>query len=349
MCVWVLQQYAGGEAHRIYRHLICLSFFWAAFTKGVADRRRQNEKEQVLPRLDKWGCQVCLRQLYDPEKIRQGIASSETAINQIGDPLPKMDTIHSWLGELYNQVRKQMMTAGVPTRQNFGQQEKEIIKHFKEMWDDKQYDVYRLLASVDDPDNLFTADEPYVSGAAAPYHQETEEIDYLDEDDPEEVSMLQQDSNAYLESEDDGTTTVQERTDAEIWEATVSVMISSDQDYQKLAGLSLEQSATTVDARWKAVEKIQTNNFEPDIETKLAYFHSQRSESTRRVVKFKEDTGTNERCHRREEMPERGGAWPNERGRSTVKHQTTSSRQTPERSLAAGYSTLTQWPGSLKQ
>ena len=108
-----------------------------------------------------------------------------------------MDTIHSWLGELYDQLYKQMITARVPTHQNFGQQEKEIIQHFKEMWDDKQYDVYHLLVSVDDPDNLFTTDEPYASGTTALYHQETEEMDFLDEDDPEEVSTLQQDSNAY--------------------------------------------------------------------------------------------------------------------------------------------------------
>ena len=48
-------------------------------------------------------------------------------------------------------------------------------------------------------------------------------------------------------------------------------------------------------------------------------------------------------------MPERGGTQPKERGRSTAKHQTTSSRCTPERSLAVGYSTLTPQPGSLKQ
>ena len=158
-----------------------------------------------------------------------------------------MDTIHAWLSELYDQVCKQMITAGVPARQNCEQQEKEIIQHFKEMWDDKWYDVYCLPASVDDPDNLFTIDEPYVSGTTVPYHQETEEIDYLDEDDPEEVLMLGQDSDTYSESEDDGTATAQESTDAEIQEATASVMISSDQDYQKLVGLSLEQSAATVD------------------------------------------------------------------------------------------------------
>ena len=118
------------------------------------------------------------------------------------------------------------------------------------------YDVYHLPASVDDSNNLFTTDEPYISGAVVPYHQETEEMDYLDEDDPEEVSMLQQDSDAYSESEDDGTTTAQESTDAEIRKATVSVIILSDQDYQKLVGLSLEQSTAAMDARQKAVEKI---------------------------------------------------------------------------------------------
>ena len=47
-------------------------------------------------------------------------------------------------------------------------------------------------------------------------------------------------------------------------------------------------------------------------------------------------------------MPERGGTQPKVRGRSTAKCQTTSSRHTPERLLAAGYSALVQQPGSLK-
>ena len=260
-----------------------------------------------------------------------------------------MDTIHSWLSELFDQVHKQMLTTGVTACQNFGQQEKEIIQHFKEMWDNKQYDVYHLPASVGDPDNLFIADEPYASGATVEYHQETEEMDYLDKDDPEKVLMLQQDSDTYSESEDDGTTTAQESTDAEIQEATVSVMISSDWDYWKLVGLSLEQSTATLDTGQKAVEKIQTDNFEPNVETELMYLHSQRSESTQQVVKFKEDTFPDECCCWREETPERGGAPPKERGRSMVKHQTTSSRWTLERSLAAGYSTLTQCSGSLKR
>ena len=161
---------------------------------------------------------------------------------------------------------------------------------------------------MDDPDNLFTTDEPYASGAAVPYHQETEEMDYQDEDDPEEVSMLQLDSNAYSESEDDGTMTAQESTDAEIQEAMACVMILSDRDYQKLVGLSLEQNAVAVNTGQEVVKKIQTDNFEPDMEMELTYFYSQRSESTRQVVKFKEDTGPDE-CHRRqEETPERGGS-----------------------------------------
>ena len=121
-------------------------------------------------------------------------------------------------------------------------------------------------------------------------------MDYLEEDDPEEVLTLAQDSDAYSESEDDGTATAQESTNAEMQKGTVSVMISSDRDYWKLVGLSLEQSTAAMDARQKAVEKIQTNHFEPDIETELMYLHSQRSESTWQVVKFKEDISQDE-CH----------------------------------------------------
>ena len=91
-----------------------------------------------------------------------------------------------------------MITAEVPAHQNCGQQEKEIILHFMEMCDDKQYDVNHLLASVDDPDNLFTLDEPYISCTVVLYHHETEEMDYLEEDDPEEVLMLMQDSDTCL-------------------------------------------------------------------------------------------------------------------------------------------------------
>ena len=58
--------------------------------------------------------------------------------------------------------------------------------------------------------------------------------------------------------------TTQETTDAEIWEATASIMISSDWDYRKLVGLSLQQNAAAMNTGWEAVKKIQTDNFEPD-------------------------------------------------------------------------------------
>ena len=187
-------------------------------------------------------------------------------------------------------MHKKTITTRVPTHRNLSQQENEIIQHFTEMWDDKQYNVNHLPANVDDPDYLFTLDKPYVSSAVVPHQSETEEMDDLEDDDPEEVSTLMQDSDAYSELEDDlddGTTTTQESTDAEIREAMAS-MISSDKDYQKLVDLSLEQSATTVDAMQKVVEKVQTNNFVPDVEAEVTYFHSQRSESKWHVVKFKE-------------------------------------------------------------
>ena len=289
-----------------------------------------------------------MRRLYDPEKIRQGIAMGKTAINSLGDPLPKMGMIHVWLGELYDQVCKQTITARVPAHRNLGQQENEIIQHFTKIWDNKQYDINRLPASVDDPDNLFTPDEPYVSGTVVLHQPEAEEMDDLEEDSPEEVTTLMQDSDAYSESEDnpdDSAKTTQESTDAEIREAMASMMISNDQDYRKLVGLSLEQSTAAANAMRKTVEKVQTDNFVPDMEGELMYFHSQRSESTWHMVKFKED----EPSCQRDETPERGSIRPKDRGRSTAKCQTATSRGTLERSLVAGYSALVQRPGSLKR
>ena len=178
------------------------------------------------------------------------------------------------------------------------------------MWDDKQYNVNHLPASVDDPRNLFTLDNPYISGTTAPYHpgHETEEMNYLEQDDPEEVLTVIQDSDTYSESEDDGTATTQESTDAEIREGTASMMISSDRDYRKVVGLSLEQNATAMDARWRVVKKIQTDNYEPDMEKAFMYLHSQRSNSTRWVVKFKEPSGLDEPHRWWDETPKRGGA-----------------------------------------
>ena len=186
MYVWVLRQYAGSEANWIHRHLLSLSFLWDAFAKGIADWRRMNEKEKALPRLDKQGHRVCMRRLWDPEKIRQGIALGKTAINHLGDPLPKMNTIHAWFGQLYDEVQMQSITAGVPAHWNCDQQENKIIQYFAEMWDDKQYDVNCLPVSIDKPNNLFTAQELYISGAVALHQLETEEMD----EDPEEVSTL---------------------------------------------------------------------------------------------------------------------------------------------------------------
>ena len=252
-----------------------------------------------------------------------------------------MNTIYAWLGELYDQVCKQTIMTRVPTCWNLNQQENEIIQDFVEMWDDKQYDINCLLASVDKPDYLFTAEEPYISGTPVPHQLETEDM----EEDPEEVSTLMQSSDVYLESDDDqdnGTTTTQESMDAEIRKAMVSVMISSDQDYWKLMGLSLEQSATVANAVRKAVEKVQTDNFVLDVESELTYYHSQQSESMWHIVKFKELGPEDEPRCQRDEMPERGGARLKDRGRSVTKCQTALSQGTPEHSLAVGYSTLTQ-------
>ena len=55
-----------------------------------------------------------------------------------------------------------MIVAEVLTCHNYGQQEQEIVCHFKGMWDDKQYDLVWLPASMPNKEALFTAEELYV-------------------------------------------------------------------------------------------------------------------------------------------------------------------------------------------
>ena len=74
-----------------------------------------------------------------------------------------------------------------------------------------------------------------------PYQPDTDEMDDPEEEDAEEVSTLMQDLDAYSESKEDGTATVQESTDVKIREATASVMIFSDQDYRKLVQKVVEK------------------------------------------------------------------------------------------------------------
>ena len=136
-----------------------------------------------------------MRCLYDLEKIKQGIASGNTAINRLGDLLGKIDSIHQLMGQLYNNVCWQMITVGVPACRNYRQQEEEIVRHFEGMWDDKQYDLVGLLVSIPNKEELFMADEPYIPSIAAQGAQRAEE---MDNDNPKEAPTIMPSSNKLL-------------------------------------------------------------------------------------------------------------------------------------------------------
>ena len=70
--------------------------------------------------------------------------------------------LYQLMGQLYDDVHRQMIAAEVPTCRNYGQQEQEIVCHFRGMWDDKQYDLVSLPASMPNKEALFTAEEHYV-------------------------------------------------------------------------------------------------------------------------------------------------------------------------------------------
>ena len=137
---------------------------------------------------------------------------------------PKINTIHTLLGQLYDDVRKQLITTRMPAHCNCSQQEEEIVCHFAGMWDDKQYDVSHLPASIPNTDDLFMPEEPYMPGAMVHYQPDAEE---MGEDHPEEAPTMVQNSDMDSESDDNdnGAMTVQKSTDAEIRDGTVSILI----------------------------------------------------------------------------------------------------------------------------
>ena len=85
--------------------------------------------------------------------------------------------------------------------------------------------------------------------------------------------------------------------------------------------ISLKQSTTAADVARKAVQKIQADNFETDVEEEMNYYHSQCSESTWRVVQFKWSSQEHEEVLKcpRDDTPERGGTKPKIMGRSKTR------------------------------
>ena len=156
--------YLGGNAHWIHRNIICYSFLWAVFAKGVTDRVRQNERERASPLKNGW--RQRLWRAYNADKIREGLVSGDTTMSQFGNPLAMIDSLYGHLGYLYNDMQCQHLTVRVPCCEKYRQQEDEIVivQNFEGMADNKQWDLVHLPVRVPDPTNLLSSHEPYASG-----------------------------------------------------------------------------------------------------------------------------------------------------------------------------------------
>ena len=127
---WLLYHFDQAEAHAIHRNLIVHSLFWLAFAKSFDDRNRPGR----IP--------------FNPKYWKENMRKGRTAMNAIGDPMSKADKLFSTLALLFDDVRLQRRAVGAPCRENYKQQEDEIITHLGKLASDKQHDAYPLPASV---------------------------------------------------------------------------------------------------------------------------------------------------------------------------------------------------------
>ena len=128
--IWLLYHYDQGEAHRIHRNIIVHSLFWLAFAKSVADRSRPG------------------RIAYNPVTWMKNMAEGRTAMKSIRDPLTYADQLFSTLGGLFDDIRLQRLAVGTPCRDDYRNQEDEIVSHLAKLANDKRNDRFPLPASV---------------------------------------------------------------------------------------------------------------------------------------------------------------------------------------------------------
>ena len=128
--IWLLYHYDQGESHRIHRSIIVHSFFWLAFAKSSSDRNHPGR----IP--------------FNPMKWRDNLAAGRTAMKAIGDPMKWADKLFSTLGALFDDVRLQRLTVGMPCREDYKKQEDEIVSHLRKLAGDKEHDAFPLPASV---------------------------------------------------------------------------------------------------------------------------------------------------------------------------------------------------------
>ena len=127
---WLLYHYDQPEAHVIHQSLIVHSFFWLACAKSFDDRNRYGR----IP--------------FNPKYWMENVDSGCTAMSVIGDPLSKADKLYSTLTTIFDDVRLQRLAVRTPCRENYKNQEDEIVRHLANLASDKAHDAFPLPASV---------------------------------------------------------------------------------------------------------------------------------------------------------------------------------------------------------
>ena len=72
-------------------------------------------------------------------------------MNTIGDPMDKADKLFSTLGSLFDNIRLQRLAVGEPCREDYRNQEDEIVQHLAKLARDNKHDAFPLPASVPNP------------------------------------------------------------------------------------------------------------------------------------------------------------------------------------------------------
>ena len=272
-------------------------------------------------------------------------------MNIMGDPLDKQDTLFSHLAFIFRLVKGQTVAVGKACHPNTQQIEAELLSHFQDMWEAKQYDQVQLPMSVPADDLKYLFQDCCIPQAA------TGQVSDLDSSDSDSDVVVEQDEEedaeeGSSESEEEGArdTTV-ESTDTEMMRHTLTMLISLDSDRHHLVDLSQRQKQVAEEAaQWVREEYVE--------EDTSAQAHSQ-SQSCGRVITFKCQSEERETYpHKRHESP-KYGATPTERGmehgRDVTKKKTqatTTVRPTqgsrdddaPACSLAGGHSVFDQPP-----
>ena len=273
--IWALKQFMVDRAHRIHRNLIAFSFCCAAFALGVVDRTKKNDAYGNSRERGR-----APRQTFNEEKLRTCLHEGQTAMAIMGDPLDKQDTLFSHLAFIFRLVKGQTVAVGKACRPNTQQIEGELLSHFQDMWEAKQYDRVELPMSIPSEDLKYLFQDCRIPQAA------TGQVSDLDSSDSDYDVVVEQDKEEDVEegssesSEEEGTRDMTvESTDTKMMRHTSTMLISSDTDRHRLVNLSKKQNHMAEEAARRVREEYV-------VEDTSLQVHSQ-SQSCGRVVTFK--------------------------------------------------------------